>query len=98
MSSSLHSSENTKSTLACLTAALPSAPCGTVQLDTAQPIEKPKQTVANLGDEIYYVPTGFSSDPPPGPAIPVMPTPISARAARAAPAAIARAVCSLTAP
>ena len=75
MSSSLHSSENTKSTLACLTAALPSAPCGTVQLDTAPPIEKPKQTV----------PTGFSSDPPPGPAIPVMPTPISARAARAAP-------------
>ena len=45
------------------------------------------------------VPTGFAALPPPGPAMPVTETAsVDARAARAAPSAMARATGSLTAP
>ena len=47
---------------------------------------------------IKVKPTGFSSLPPVGPAIPVTETPISAPAARQTPSAIRRAIGSLTAP
>ena len=43
-------------------------------------------------------PTGLSGVPPPGPAIPVTETAISARAFLSAPSAMARAQASLTAP
>ena len=47
---------------------------------------------------IYIRPTGFSSVPPPGPAIPVTDTQMSLPETRAMPSAISLAVCSLTAP
>jgi hypothetical protein len=44
------------------------------------------------------MPTGFSGVPPPGPAIPVMPIPMSAEKRAAAPAARAAATSGETAP
>ncbi len=44
------------------------------------------------------VPTGFSGEPPPGPAMPVTPMPMFVTARVRIPSAIARATCSLTAP
>ncbi len=46
----------------------------------------------------HTVPTGFSAEPPPGPATPVTETAISAPRRRRAPSAIAQAHASLTAP
>ena len=46
----------------------------------------------------HTVPTGFSAEPPPGPAIPVIPTAVSAPKRASAPSAIARATGSDTAP
>ena len=47
---------------------------------------------------IQTVPTGFSRDPPPGPAIPVVLTAIDAPVLARVPSAIAFATASLTAP
>ena len=46
----------------------------------------------------HTVPTGFSSVPPPGPAMPVTETAMSTPSRCSAPSAIARATASLTAP
>src|SRR5690606_25772688 len=55
-------------------------------------------TASSMAIPIQTVPTGFSADPPPGPAIPVTETATSAPSARLAPTAISLAVSSLTAP
>ncbi len=48
--------------------------------------------------QTHTVPTGFSSEPPPGPATPVIATPIDVPSARRTPSAIASATSWETAP